>query len=210
MLVTLSLAAGLSWASGLRLYLAVFVTGLLGRFDVVALPHGLHVLMSEPVLTIMALLAILEFCADKIPTLDSLWDAVHTLIRIPAGALLAVAALAPLPPTQMLVTAGAAVVCTGAAHMAKSGARALINFSSAPMSNRMASLAEDFLALGGLLLAFFLPLLFLALLVAFLLVAVWALPRLWLGVTQGWRAMSSRMVAAAPVAAPIYRPSKGD
>ena len=89
MLEALSLAAGLSWASGLRLYLTIFVAGVFERMGLVHLPDTLAVLGSPWVIGVAAFLSIVEFFADKIPAFDSLWDAIHTLIRIPAGAVLA-------------------------------------------------------------------------------------------------------------------------
>ncbi|CAD6507173.1 hypothetical protein LMG27952_00064 [Paraburkholderia hiiakae] len=195
MLEPLSLAAGLSWGSGLRLYLTVLMAGVLQRLGLIHLPDTLAVLASPWVIGIAAALTVLEFLADKIPAFDSLWDAVHTFIRIPAGAVLAAAALGHADPALLTVAALAGGTLAGTAHLAKAGTRALINLSPEPVSNVVTSSAEDGMTFVGVLLAFFVPLLFLVMLMAFLLLAVWALPRLWRGVQGGFRGMATHMVS---------------
>jgi hypothetical protein len=194
MLEALSLAAGLSWASGLRLYLTVFVAGLFERMGLVHLPDTLSVLGSPWVIGVAAVLAIVEFFADKIPAFDSLWDAIHTFIRIPAGAVLAVGAIGHADPVMLTIAALAGGTLAGAAHLAKAGTRALINLSPEPFSNWVASTTEDLGALIGITLALFVPVLFLLLIVAFLLFAGWALPRLVRGVRGGVSRMANHMV----------------
>jgi hypothetical protein len=194
MLEALSLAAGLSWASGLRLYLTVFVAGLFERMGLVHLPDTLSVLGSPWVIGVAAVLAIVEFFADKIPAFDSLWDAIHTFIRIPAGAVLAVGAIGHADPVMLTIAALAGGTLAGAAHLAKAGTRALINLSPEPFSNWVASTTEDLGALIGITLALFVPVLFLFLIVAFLLFAGWALPRLVRGVRGGVSRMANHMV----------------
>ena len=193
MLDALSLGAGLSWASGLRLYLTVLIVGVLARMDIVHLPGSLQVLASPWVIGAAAVLAVAEFFADRIPAFDSLWDAVHTFIRIPAGALLAAGALGHADPTLMTVAALVGGTLAGSAHLTKAGTRALINLSPEPFSNWIASSTEDVLVAIGLALALFAPLLFLALMIAFVLFAIWALPRLWRGVQGGFRGMAAHM-----------------
>jgi hypothetical protein len=194
MLESLSLAAGLSWASGLRLYLTVFIAGLFERIGLIHLPDSLAVLASPWVIGVAGFLTVVEFLADKIPALDSLWDAVHTLIRIPAGAVLAAGSLGHADPAMLTVAALAGGTLAGASHFAKAGTRALINLSPEPVSNWAASATEDVGALGGLALAFFLPLLFLVMLITFLIVAGWALPRLVRGVHGGVLRMAKHMM----------------
>jgi len=191
----LSLAAGLSWGSGLRLYLTVLIAGVLQRLGVIHLPDTLAVLESPWVIGVAAALTILEFFADKVPAVDSLWDALHTFIRIPAGALLAAGALGHADPRLMTVAALAGGTLAGTAHLAKAGTRALINLSPEPVSNVVASSAEDGITFVGVLLALFVPVLFLLLLACFLFVAAWALPRLWRGVQGGFRGMANHMVS---------------
>lgn len=205
MIEAFALAAGLSWAAGLRLYLAVFLAGMFGRFGVIGLPGTLHVLTSPWVIVPAALLALLEFFADKVPALDSLSDAVHTFIRIPCGAALGAAALGHADPALLVLAALAGAGLAGTAHLTKAATRALINLSPEPISNVFASSAEDVLVLAGLSFAAFLPLCFLALLLAFLSLAVWALPRLWRGVKGGWDGMSAGML---PAVRPVVQRSR--
>ncbi|MEM5387548.1 DUF4126 domain-containing protein [Paraburkholderia phymatum] len=195
MLEPLSLAAGLSWGSGLRLYLTVLIAGVFGRTGIIHLPDTLSVLQSPLVIGAAAVLTLAEFLADKIPAFDSLWDAIHTFIRIPAGAVLAVGALGHADPSLMTIAALAGGTLAGASHLTKAGTRALINLSPEPVSNVVTSAAEDGLVFGGLLLALFVPVLFLVLLVGFLVLASWALPRLWRGVQGGFRGMATHMVS---------------
>ncbi|MDG0026078.1 DUF4126 domain-containing protein [Trinickia sp. Y13] len=195
MLEALSLGAGLSWASGLRLYLTVFLVGVFARLGIVHLPDTLSALDSAWVIGAAAVLAVVEFLADRIPAFDSLWDAIHTFIRIPAGALLAAGALGHADPGLLTVAALAGGALAGSAHLTKAGTRALINFSPEPFSNWVASSMEDVLVCVGLALALFLPLVFLVLMALFLAFASWALPRLWRGVQGGFRAMAAHMVS---------------
>jgi len=175
----LSGAAGLAWVSGFRLYLVLFLAGLLGRFGFVPLPSGLDLLTHDWVLAASGVMTTVEFLADKIPLVDSAWDAVHTFIRIPAGAVLAAAALGFDNPALTLVAAIAGGAIASGAHFTKAGTRALINTSPEPFSNWGASLAEDGMAVGGLWAALVAPLVFLGLLALFLIAAVLLLPRLW-------------------------------
>ncbi|APA86978.1 DUF4126 domain-containing protein [Paraburkholderia sprentiae WSM5005] len=196
MLESLSLAAGLSWGSGLRLYLTVLLAGAFERLGLIHLPDTLSALSSPWVIGAAAVLTLAEFFADKIPAFDSLWDAIHTFIRIPAGAVLAAGALGhAADPALLTVAALAGGTLAGTAHLAKAGTRALINLSPEPVSNLVTSTAEDGLVFGGVLLALFVPLVFLVLMVGFLLLAAWALPRLWRGVQGGFRGMATHMVS---------------
>ncbi|MDR2851581.1 MAG: DUF4126 domain-containing protein [Burkholderiaceae bacterium] len=175
----LALAAALGWASGVRLYLVVLIVGLAGYFGWAPLPAGLHVLAHPVVLAASGFMVFVEFFADKIPGLDSLWDFVHTAIRIPAGAALAASVFgadhAVLATVAALIGGGLAAT----AHVTKTTTRAAINTSPEPFSNVGVSLAEDGLVSGGLWLAFTHPLLFgLALLLA-LALCVWLIRRCW-------------------------------
>lgn len=195
MVEAISLGAGLAWASGLRLYLTVLIAGVFARAGFIHLPGTLAVLTSPWVIGSAAVLAVAEFLADKVPAFDSLWDAVHTFIRIPAGAVLAAASLGHADPALLVVAGLAGGTLAGSAHIAKAGTRALINLSPEPISNWIASTTEDGLTVGGLVLAFFVPLLFLALMIGFLAFSAWALPRLWRGVSGGFRGMANHMVS---------------
>jgi len=138
-----ALAAALGWASGLRLYAVVFITGAIGWLGWVDLPAGLSLLQHPVVLGASFLMFALEFVADKIPGLDTLWDAVHTFIRIPAGAALAAAVLGGDSATWTLVAALAGGTLAATAHTAKATTRAAVNTSPEPFSNIGLSLAGD-------------------------------------------------------------------
>ena len=183
-LTAIATATGLGWASGLRLYAVLFFLGLLQHFGIYPLPHDLQVLAHPAVMTVSGLLFFAEFFADKIPGLDSLWDAIHTFIRIPAGALLAAAAVASAEPGFALAAGLLGGEVAARTHFTKAGTRALINASPEPFSNWIASLSEDIVSALGLLAALKYPLLFLIFLALFMGVAVYLLPRLWRGIRR--------------------------
>jgi hypothetical protein len=178
---TVALAGGLSWASGVRLYMALFLAGWLGSIGLLSLPPALQVLQSPWALALTGALLVIEFVADKIPGADSVWDAVHTVIRIPAGAILAAASLGQMDPGWVTMAALAGGTLAASAHATKAGSRALINTSPEPFSNWAASFSEDAVVGFGLWAAFFHPWLWLALLALFILFALWLLPKLWRG-----------------------------
>lgn len=183
-LTAIATAAGLGWASGMRLYAVLFGLGLAQRAGVYELPADLQLLAHPAVLAVSGLLFFFEFFADKIPGVDSVWDAVHTFVRIPAGALLAAAAVANADPGLALAAGLLGGVVAAGTHLTKAGGRALINTSPEPFTNWIASLAEDFLSVLGLIAALKYPLLFLLLLALFFAAALWLLPRLWRGVKR--------------------------
>lgn len=175
---SIALSAGLAWASGLRLYLVVFLAGLMARLGYLHLPESLHVLQYPLVMAVAAAMALVELVADKVPAFDSLWDSVQTLIRIPAGALLAAFALGDVDPAWTLAAGLLGGSITAGTHFAKAGGRLAINTSPEPFSNWLASFGEEGLVLGGFWAMVAAPLLFLALLLLFLFVAGWLLVRL--------------------------------
>lgn len=186
-----ALAGGLSWASGIRLYMTLFVAGWLGRVGWLELPPALQVLESPWVMTASGALLMVEFLADKVPGVDSAWDALHTFIRIPAGAILGAAALGHAAPEWTAIAALLGGTFAAGAHATKAGSRALINTSPEPFSNWAASLAEDVSVAGALWAAFFHPWLLIAFLALFFLVASWLLPKLWRGLRWLFRKMSA-------------------
>lgn len=188
----LALAGGLAWASGLRLYVTILVVGLLGRYGYLQLPSALELLQHEWVLGAAAVMAVGEFLADKIPAFDSLWDALHTFIRIPAGAFLAWGAMGDATPAAQLAAAIIGGMITSGTHFAKSGSRAAINTSPEPFSNWTASATEDGLVLGGLWVAIAHPGVFLVLLVVFLLLLAWLLPKLLRFIMRMFRRLRGR------------------
>ena len=186
----LALAAGLGWASGLRLYATLFVVGLAGKLGWIILPDGLRLLEHPWVLGAAGLRLVLEFIADKVPLLESVWDTEHTFIRIPAGAALAAMVFGGQGvewQTAMALLGGTLAAGT---HFAKAGTRAMINASPEPFSNIAASLGEDLVALTGLWLMFAHPWLMLALLLLLVAVIAWLLPRLWRGISGFVRGLS--------------------
>ncbi|MDN3922597.1 DUF4126 domain-containing protein [Roseateles violae] len=170
-----ALAAALGWASGMRLYATVLIVGLGGRLGWLPLPAGLEVLTHGGVLIAAGVLAAVEFLADKIPAVDSLWDMVHTVIRIPAGAALAAGALSAQGVGGEAWTVIAALLggtLAATAHAAKTGTRAAANTSPEPFSNIALSLSGDLLVPALLWLAWNHPLASAVLLVLLLIVAV--------------------------------------
>ena len=178
----IALAGGLAWASGIRLYAVLFLAGMLGRYGLLALPTHLEVLEQPLVLAVAGVMLVAEFVADKVPAFDSLWDGVHTFIRVPAGAVLAAAALGDMDPAWVAIAAIVGGTIASTAHATKAGSRAILNTSPEPFSNWTASFAEDLAVPVGFWLAIQYPVLFLGLLVAFLALAAWLLPKLWRGV----------------------------
>lgn len=185
------MAAGLSWASGIRLYMTLFVAGWLGRQGWVALPDALQVLESNWVLAITGGLFVVEFLADKVPGVDSIWDAIQTFIRIPAGAVLGAAALGQADPALTAIAALLGGTFAAGAHATKAGSRAMINTSPEPFSNWAASFSEDALVMTGLWAAFFQPWVLVVILLLFALLAWWLLPKVW----RGLRWLFKRMAA---------------
>lgn len=190
---SIALAGGLAWASGIRLYLVLFLAGLLARLGYLDLPGALEVLGHPLVLGASGVMVVVEFVADKVPAFDSAWDALHTFIRIPAGAFLAAAALGTADPAWVVAAAILGGFIAAGAHLTKSGGRALINTSPEPVSNWVASTTEDLLVPAGLFAAIKAPVAFLIGLAVFAVLAVWLLPRLW----RGFRGVVARIHGAA-------------
>ncbi len=169
----IALAAALGWASGLRLYAVVFLTGLAGHLGWVPLPTGLQLLQQPAMLWASGALLLVEFAADKVPWVDSLWDTVHTFIRIPAGAALAYGVFGGDQATWAAVAALLGGTLAATAHTAKTTTRAAVNTSPEPFSNWLLSLAGDAFVPGMLWLAWEHPAWFFVAL-AFTLVAMLA------------------------------------
>ena len=181
---TTALVAGVAWASGLNLYAAVVVLGVFSLAGWGDLPAGLHPLAHPAVIASAAFMYTVEFCADKIPGVDSLWDSLHTFIRPPAGAFLAAATVSEISVEAQLAAAILGGGLTAVVHATKAGGRALRNASPEPFSNWFASLVEDALVLVGLLSAILSPLVFFLLFGVFALAVIWLLPRLWSGLQR--------------------------
>ena len=199
MLQTAALAALLALASGLRLYAVVFAVGLAGALGYIELPAALRVLQHPWVIGAAGVLLVLEFLVDKVPGIDTAWDAFHTFIRIPAGALLAAGATGD---TLSALTVAAGLLggtITAGTHFTKAGGRALINASPEPISNWAASFTEDALVLSGIWFAFHHPVVFLAALAVFMTLVIWLLPKLWRGVAALWRLLRTKAMIGRPI-----------
>jgi hypothetical protein len=195
---TIALTMGVGWASGINLYAALLMLGLLQHTGNIQLPPDLMVVADPLVMGAAGFMYCTEFFADKMPGLDSGWDAVHSFIRIPAGAILAAGAVGDVGLGAELAAGllGGALATTS--HLTKAGSRALINTSPEPFTNWAVSLGEDVAVLAGVWAALFYPWVFLALLVGFLALAIWLLPRLWRGIKRVFAAMSRLLGRADP------------
>ncbi len=173
----LGTALGAAWTSGINLYATVAVLGLLQRFGQVRLPGGLEVLDNWWIIGVALALYVVEFVADKVPYVDTIWDAVHTFIRVPAGAVLAFAATSEMSqPVQIiaLLLGGGLALST---HGTKATIRAAANTSPEPVSNWVLSFVEDILAIAAVAVSVFHPLVILAVILVFLLLLAWILPK---------------------------------
>jgi hypothetical protein len=185
----IALTMGVGWASGINLYAAIFMLGLMGATGSIVLPPDLLILTNPLVLLAAGAMYLVEFVTDKIPGVDTTWDALHTFVRIPAGALLAAGAVGDVNPGVALAAAIIGGGLAAGAHATKAGARALINTSPEPVSNWSASVAEDLLVVAGLWTALHYPWLFIGLLALFVLLMIWLLPKLWRGIKRVFAAI---------------------
>lgn len=177
LLHTIAIAMGASWVSGINLYATVATLGLLSRLTNLELPGELQVLTSWWVIGVAVFLYVVEFVADKIPVVDSTWDVVHTFIRVPAGAVLAATAFGDFDRSIQVIALllGGSLALTS--HGTKAATRALLNASPEPVSNSVASVLEDVLAIGSILLSVFLPILLFVVVAAGLVISFFVLRR---------------------------------
>ncbi len=175
----IALTAGVGWASGINLYALVLVLGIAGATGNIQLPAELAVVQSPMVIMAAGVMYVIEFIADKVPGVDTGWDTLHTFIRIPAGAMLAAGAVGDVTPALEIAAGLMGGTLAGASHLTKASTRAVINTSPEPVSNWTASISEDLLVLGGLWTMFNHPVLFLCLMVLFIALVIWLLPKLW-------------------------------
>lgn len=194
----LALAAALGWASGFRLYLVVFLVGLLGATGALVLPGSLQVLAHPALLFASGGLLCVEFFADKIPGVDSLWDLLQSVLRVPAGAALAAGVFGADHATMALAAALMGGTLAATSQAAKTTTRAVINTSPEPFSNLGASLAEDTAAVGAVWLALAHPAVFAAVL-AVTVVLMWAVTwLLWRFLRAALRRLRGWMGATEP------------
>jgi len=176
---TLGVAMGSAWLSGINLYATVVTLGLLQKFSFVKLPGELSVLSNGWVLGIAGVMYAVEFVADKIPAVDSAWDAVHTFIRVPAGAIMAATAFADFDPTvktiAMIVGGGVAL----GSHGLKATTRLAANTSPEPVSNIALSIGEDLFTFGSTILMAVSPVAILVLVVIFIILMIWLVPKIY-------------------------------
>ncbi len=181
---TIALTMGVGWASGINLYAAVFMLGLLNSLGHIALPPEMAIVSDPLVMGAAGLMYCVEFFADKTPGVDTGWDALHTFIRIPAGAVLASQAVGDVSGAVELAAALLGGTLAAGAHATKAGTRALINTSPEPVTNWTASITEDVMVVGGLWAALNHPWVFLVLLAVFFALAIWLLPKIWRGLKR--------------------------
>ncbi len=178
-LATLGRTLGFSLAAGVNLYATVAVLGLAARYGWVELPEQFQIFNNLWVIGAAGFLYVVEFVADKIPWVDSIWDSVHTVIRPVGGALIAVASLGEASPAVMGLIALLGGTAAAGSHITKAGTRVAINTSPEPFTNWFASLAEDVFVIGLSLLTLKFPLLALLVSATILVMIVWLARRLW-------------------------------
>ena len=196
----LAIAAALGWASGLRLYAVVFLTGIAGFLGWVDLPSGLKLLQSPVMLGASGLMLVVEFFADKIPGIDTLWDLIHTVVRIPAGAALAAAVFGADQSSWAMAAALMGGTLAATSHVAKATTRAALNTSPEPFSNLAMSLLGDSVVPVSLWLSWAHPTAFfaaLAVAVVAMIVLIWVLAKFLRGLA---RRVSGLFATARPSA----------
>ncbi len=181
---TIALAMGVAWASGINLYAAVFMLGVLGATGHATLPPDLEILSNPLVLAAAGFMYCVEFFADKVPGVDTAWDAMHTFVRIPAGAVLAMGAVGEVGPAAELAALLVGGSLAAGSHAVKAGSRVVINASPEPVSNWIASVSEDAMVIAGIWNALYHPWVFLVALLIFILLAAWLLPRVASGIKR--------------------------
>ena len=159
LITTIAVAMGSAWVSGINLYACVATLGLLSRFAHLPLPGELQVVTSWWIIGIATALYIIEFVADKVPVVDSTWDVIHTFIRVPAGAVLAAASFGDFDRSIQVIAFLLGGGLALSSHGTKAATRAVLNTSPEPISNSVASVLEDVLAISSIVLAFFAPVL---------------------------------------------------
>ena len=184
---TIALTMGVAWASGINLYGTLVALGVMMNMGYVDLPPNLQVVGDPLVIAAAGFMYVVEFFADKIPGVDTGWDTLHTLVRIPAGALLAAGAIGEVGVGAEIAAALVGGTIAAGTHFTKAGTRVLINTSPEPFSNWTASITEDIAVFVGLWAAIQHPVIFVILLVIFILLMVWLLPKLFRAIKKVFR-----------------------
>jgi hypothetical protein len=184
---TLAMTMGLAWASGINLYATLLTLGFLANSGNIDLPPDLQIVANPLVMGAAGIMYFVEFFVDKTPGADSGWDAIHTFIRIPAGAMLAAGAVGDLNPAIEIAAALLGGSLAAGTHATKAGTRMLINTSPEPFSNWFASVGEDVAVVAGVWASINHPVTFLIALVLFIILMIWLLPRIWVSVKKVFR-----------------------
>ena len=182
---------GVAWASGINLYATIFMLGWLGSTGSLDLPPDLQVLANPMVMIAAGFMYCVEFFADKIPGVDTGWDAIHSFIRIPAGAMLAAGAVGQLGPEAELVGLLLGGTLAAGSHFTKAGTRVIVNTSPEPFSNWGVSIGEDLVVIGGLWAALNYPVLFIVFLILFIALVIWLAPKIWRGIKRIFKRIAS-------------------
>ena len=185
----IAMSMGVAWASGINLYATILMLGLMGSTGNIDLPPDLQVLSDPMVIGAAGFMYCVEFFADKVPGVDSGWDAIHTFIRVPAGAMLAAGAVGDISSAAGIASGILGGGMTLATHSFKSGSRVMINTSPEPVSNWTASISEDIAVFAGLWAALNHPALFIVFMILFIILMIWLLPKLWKGIKSVFKAL---------------------
>lgn len=194
----LSLAMGTAWTSGINLYATVAALGIAGRAEMIRLPPDLEVLTHPAVIAIACIMYVIEFFADKVPYVDSGWDVLHTFIRVPAGAILAARSLGDMNPALELAALLAGGSIALVAHGAKATTRLAINASPEPFSNWAASFTEDIAVLGSIWMIFNHPIIMIGLILTFLALVIWLVPKIFRAAKRGFQALRNKLRGVKP------------
>jgi hypothetical protein len=194
----LSLALGTAWTSGINLYATVAALGIASRMELIHLPQNLEVLAHPAVIAIACIMYVIEFFADKVPYFDSAWDLLHTFIRVPAGAVLAARSLGDMNPALELTAMLAGGAIALAAHGTKATTRLAINASPEPFSNWAASITEDLTVLGSIWMIFNHPIVMMILILIFLGLVAWLVPKIFRLAKRGFEALRNKMRGVKP------------
>jgi len=195
-LATIGLGMGSAWLSGINLYATVATLGLLARFHLARLPGDLDFLSRWWVIAVAGVMYLIEFLADKIPVVDSVWDAIHTFIRVPAGAVLAASAFAHFSPAVRVLALLAGGGLAFGSHATKASVRLTANASPEPFSNMLLSAIEDIFTIGMTVLAAFHPVIVLAFVVLFVILLIWLGPKLFRAIRRTF--LEARAVLGIP------------